>query len=363
MLQFFRSRRVIQGFALLLIVVGILFAVRYTRRTFAVYREIEFAVQNNFDAGNPDVAVSPSGDRVVFASDRENALYLCDARGSFLAGPQPADLGTPHVAFVDGDLVAVSSELRQNLVVWDTSWSPGGARPVRELNTNHVLGHCAPPAMLPDGQWLLMSARQRPFTWRPGEQARQFDKAPHVHATVSADGGRAALSFWPGPDGCGLRVFSTEQREEIWRPPERRVESAFATFSRDGRHVLAAVLNRACLWSLDEPERPATVFSGHKTSLISAAFSLDEKRLATASEDGSIRIWNRADGRTILPLRHPGVRRIAFTSSGQLVSAGTDGTVRFWWLDAKPLREAVEALDFGELTGDDRERVRHLLDR
>ena len=99
------------------------------------------------------------------------------------------------------------------------------------------------------------------------------------------------------------------------------------------------------------------MFSGHQSRLNCAVFSLDESRIATAAHDGSIRIWDRASGRTFLRLRHDGVRRIAFTSSGQLVSAGDDGTVRWWWLDAAPLRTAVAALDIPELTDDERALV------
>ena len=119
----------------------------------------------------------------------------------------------------------------------------------------------------------------------------------------------------------------------------------------------------AYLWNLDAPKRPAIVFSGHQADIIRAEFSLDGTRIATASQDGSIYIWDRASRQTILRLGHEGVRRIAFTSSGQLVSAGTDGTVRWWWLDADPLREAVAGLDVSELTGAERERVSHLLGR
>ena len=99
------------------------------------------------------------------------------------------------------------------------------------------------------------------------------------------------------------------------------------------------------------------MFSGHQSRLNCAVFSLDESRIATAAQDGSIRIWDRASGRTFLRLRHDGVRRIAFTSSGQLVSAGDDGTVRWWWLDVDPLRTAVAALDIAELTDDERALV------
>lgn len=57
MLKLFRSKRFIQGVAVLLIVVGIYLAIGYIRGTLNAYREMEFATQNNFDAGNPDVAL------------------------------------------------------------------------------------------------------------------------------------------------------------------------------------------------------------------------------------------------------------------------------------------------------------------
>jgi hypothetical protein len=55
MVQFFQSKRFIQGLAIVLIVVGLLFAVRYIRGTLNTFREMSFAANNDFDAGNLDV--------------------------------------------------------------------------------------------------------------------------------------------------------------------------------------------------------------------------------------------------------------------------------------------------------------------
>ena len=54
-------------------------------------------------------------------------------------------------------------------------------------------------------------------------------------------------------------------------------------------------------------------------------------------------------------------RRIAFTATGQLVSAGFDGSVCWWWLEVEPLRQAVEQLDVGGLTEAERDRVAHMM--
>jgi len=75
------------------------------------------------------------------------------------------------------------------------------------------------------------------------------------------------------------------------------------------------------------------------------AFAPDSKRLASASTDRSIRVWNTgSDGAPVVLLGHPQiVTSLTFTADGVLVSGGMDNTIRMWPLDraapsvAKPL--------------------------
>ena len=70
---------------------------------------------------------------------------------------------------------------------------------------------------------------------------------------------------------------------------------------------------------------------GHTRSVLCVAFSPDGTRLATASEDQTIKLWDSATGEEVLTLRgHAGVvSSVAFSPDGrQLASAGTDGTVQ-----------------------------------
>jgi WD40 repeat protein/tRNA A-37 threonylcarbamoyl transferase component Bud32 len=72
---------------------------------------------------------------------------------------------------------------------------------------------------------------------------------------------------------------------------------------------------------------------GHTDGVRGVSFSPDGKRLASASDDGTIRVWDATTGQQLLTLKGHGDKTtcVAFNFDGQyLASAGWDETVRIW---------------------------------
>jgi WD40 repeat protein len=72
---------------------------------------------------------------------------------------------------------------------------------------------------------------------------------------------------------------------------------------------------------------------GHTDFLSSVVFHPDDHRIASANQDGTVRIWDVVNGLEVLRLHgHASpVRGLAFSPEGHyLAGACTDGTVQLW---------------------------------
>lgn len=81
------------------------------------------------------------------------------------------------------------------------------------------------------------------------------------------------------------------------------------------------------------------ILSGHQDAVKAVRFNRQGDRLATASLDGTVRIWD-ADGRETFVFRdhEDAVHDVSWHPDGKrLASASLDGTVRIWSLDSKPI--------------------------
>jgi predicted NACHT family NTPase len=81
--------------------------------------------------------------------------------------------------------------------------------------------------------------------------------------------------------------------------------------------------------------------AGHSSTVAGVAFSPNGQTIATASQDGTVKLWRAADGKVLRTLSGAdGMTSVAFAPDGQTLAAGSkDNTVRVWRVsDGQPVR-------------------------
>jgi WD40 repeat protein len=142
------------------------------------------------------------------------------------------------------------------------------------------------------------------------------------------------------PDGRWLAV-ADEETVCLWDLETRQVSVlrghtdpvARLVFSPDGRSLASASADGTVrLWDVTGRQE-IRCLSGHKESVWAVAISADGLRLATAGQDRTVRVWDPATGRELRVLHgHADAAvSVAFSPDGRrLASASTDQTVRVW---------------------------------
>ena len=106
--------------------------------------------------------------------------------------------------------------------------------------------------------------------------------------------------------------------------------------------ALLQVLAGLCL--ADTPQLRSRL-QGHTRAVWSVAFSPDGKTLASASHDGSIKLWDGASGNNTATLRGhtSGASTLTFSPDGKsLASAGGDKIIELWDLNSRTVAVTVE---------------------
>ncbi len=104
-------------------------------------------------------------------------------------------------------------------------------------------------------------------------------------------------------------------------------------FSADGKRLASASSDQTVkVWDVTSGQETLTL-EGHTGSVMSVVFSADGKRLASASDDQTVKVWDATSGEETLTLKgHTRqVESVAFRPDGkQLASASHDQTVKVW---------------------------------
>lgn len=96
------------------------------------------------------------------------------------------------------------------------------------------------------------------------------------------------------------------------------------------------------LWNPSESKKAIVRLQGHQRPVQAIAFSPDGRSLASASFDGSIRLWRVPDGKFLATLRgHVGpVYQVGWSGDSRLVVSGSrDSTMKVWDVSAKKLKQ------------------------
>src|SRR5262249_26004584 len=112
-------------------------------------------------------------------------------------------------------------------------------------------------------------------------------------------------------------------------------------FSPDGKRLASASGNHTVkVWDAQTGQELLTLkgHAGLQGTPVGVAYSPDGKRLASVSGDKTVKIWDAQTGQELLSLKGGGfINSVAFSPNGHWLASDPGGTVTIW--DATPLPE------------------------
>jgi WD40 repeat protein len=287
---------------------GDLLAVRTGSKGITVYNLATDKVQFSFQAENPLVlAFSPDGKTLASGWSNDYEIRLWNTATGEVAGTLKG----------------------HTLVVFAVAFHPDG-------KTLYSVSH--------DGTF-------RHWDLASGKEIRRLTEAAGWYGyslALSADGKTLATEAGTGagfsPDNyqAKVRLFDTatlEERFSVALPASRAQDVAV---SADGRYVAAAFAKAKPedgsmrLWDAVSGKQ-IRLDPGNAQPIYRVSFFPDGKTLASAGNDGVVRLWNVADGMEHSLTKGPGtgrVEQLAFSPVGNILASVTgDGPIQLWDMD------------------------------
>jgi WD40 repeat protein len=298
-----------------------------------------------------DVAVDPTGRRMIVGT-RAGEVQVRDARTGRLervrhlrARVSAVTLGARGTAVAgsaDGDVVVWSGHGRRvatRLRLPDTVTAVAVDRDGRYV----IAGSYDGSVLL----WDARTARRRTYRQRYhvadvafSDDSRLFAVASGASAYVDDESGGAVVVRRVRSGRVVKRFALAEEANAVAFSPG-------GTFN-DAGELVAFASTDATAWLWDVASRTMVARLRHRQTVVDIAFSPDGDRVATASLDGTARVWATTGEEVALFSQRAPITTIAFSPDGRLVATGSwDDTARVWRLEGG--REVARLAHAGEV--------------
>ncbi|MGD8404443.1 MAG: TIR domain-containing protein [Anaerolineales bacterium] len=339
------------------------------------------------------VRVSQNG-RWIASSSFDNTLRIWDVTSGSQMMQIPLDAEGSGLAFnADNTRIAVGDH-QGHLSLWDTSYLSA------RLNSTEFPEYVHEALFSLDGQWLFANTDER-LVWQfPADEALELTSTDQGNAIISASALTYDLAISPdskwvvtgerenrrailynleteqstllnhgakvlgvafSPDDSFVATSGENALVTVWDVSSGEKEFDLenpssvlsVTYQPGETHLATGMRNRIVIWDTETQEQVTTLLQAGEINAI--AYSHDGTLLATASSEGTIRIWNATDNyseQSLLRMNGQAVS-VTFSPDDRWLAAGGTSTFAYLWdvslgeeVSRLPHSEAVSSVSF-----------------
>ncbi|MEM9004750.1 MAG: AAA-like domain-containing protein [Cyanobacteria bacterium P01_F01_bin.86] len=259
------------------------------------------------------VAFSPNGQKIATTSV-DGTVKLWSAKGDELYTLESDSSSILSVAFSpDGNKIATASD-DSTVQLWDTNGKETNTVKINDVERILTVGFSL------DNKVLITENDD-------GRTVNLWNLAGKKIGTLIGHRGRV-LSTAFSSDRSTIATTSHDYTVKLWELGGNKLDKECENWDRRCNEL-----------NMDSLEGYSISLEGHSDSVLDVTFSPDGNTLATASQDGTVKLWDM-EGNELNTLEghSNSVLSVAFSPDGNtLATASQDGTVKLWELDPQKL--------------------------